>query len=102
MNKKLNESKENIRKKSKKDNAEYQYSIGKHYALYFLGCFMGVISPVVSLGIIWLFDIQSPVLSRIIFFILIIRSIIFTIVAPFKLSYRKVKPKKNKNEEKKK
>ncbi|MBR1592795.1 MAG: hypothetical protein IJ666_07285 [Ruminococcus sp.] len=98
MNKKLNENKRNINKKPKKEKAEYIPSVGRAYAFYFLGCFMGSISPVVSLGIIWLFDIQSSVIIAIVIVVPLLASVIFTFVAPYKLGSRKVKPGKNKNE----
>ena len=54
MKEKLNENKKN----PEKQNAGKEYSIARHYAMYFLGCFFQVISPVASVGIIWLFDIE--------------------------------------------
>ncbi|MBP3760577.1 MAG: hypothetical protein J6I55_03755 [Ruminococcus sp.] len=92
MKEKLNENKKN----PEKQNAGKEYSIARHYAMYFLGCFFQVISPVASVGIIWLFDIESSVLTAVIFIVPILSSVIFTFIAPRKLCYRKIKNKNGK------
>ena len=92
MQEKLNENKKN----SEKQKVRKEYSIARQYALYFLGCFFGVVSPVAGISIIWFFDVESPFLIAVIMVVPILSSVIFTIIAPHKLCYRKLKNKNGK------